>query len=213
MLEHETYQAGVAKKASNKINERKRKFIDLHAQTLATLLANADSNFSIDWNQISTLDLEHRHSSYSCEAMWLVYLQPKLKRDDWTPEEDNALLDAAKANKLQNWQAIAAEVGQRSDYQCFVRMQTTLRFHLEPTCSIRWGREDNERLCAVVQRNTVNGLTNWSQVVEHFPGRSRSTLIGRYMYVLHPSVSHGIIKMILFVSYSNICLFRAFYTQ
>ncbi|TDG45883.1 hypothetical protein AWZ03_007738 [Drosophila navojoa] len=190
LLEYTSYQNDIKKKVSNKMNDRKRKYIDLHAQTLASLLANADSDFSIDWHQISTLDLEHRHSSYSCEAMWLVYLQPKLKRDDWTPEEDKALLDAAKANKFQNWQAIAAAVGRRSDYQCFVRMQTTMRFHLEPTSAMRWSHEDNDRLRAVVQRNTVNGLTNWSQVVEHFPGRSRSTLIGRYMYVLHPSISH-----------------------
>lgn len=196
-MDHARYQAAAANKSSNNINERKRKGIDLHVQTVASLLANADNNFSIDWNQISTLDLEHRHSSYSCEAMWLVYLQPQLRRDDWTAEEDKALLAAAKANKLQNWQAIAGAVSQRSDYQCFVRMQTTLRFHLEPTSTMRWSHEDNERLCAIVQRNTVNGLTNWSQVVEHFPGRSRSTLIGRYMYVLHPSISHGISNMII----------------
>ncbi|EDW59779.1 snRNA-activating protein complex subunit 4 [Drosophila virilis] len=189
LVDHANYQTKAARAASS--HERKRRGIDLHVQTVASLLDAADSSFSIDWNQISTLDLEHRHSSYSCEAMWLVYLQPQLKRDEWTTEEDNALLSAAKAHKLQNWQAIAAAVHQRSDYQCFVRMQTTLRFHMEPTNALRWGHEDNARLRAVVAQNTVNGLTDWSQVVEHFPGRSRSTLIGRYMYVLHPSISHA----------------------
>ncbi|KAL7729002.1 hypothetical protein ACLKA6_019836 [Drosophila palustris] len=168
---------------------RKRKAIDLHEQTLATLLSSVDSSFSIDWNQISNLDVDFRHSSYSCEAMWLVYLHPQLNRDDWTNEEDDRLLDAARANKLQNWEAIAAAVQRRSDYQCFVRMQTTLRFNLEPA-SFKWSEQDNERLRKLVSRNTVNGVINWSQVVEHFPGRSRSTLIGRYMYVLHPSISH-----------------------
>lgn len=158
-------------------------------QTLANLLSNVDSSFSIDWNQISTLDLEQRHSAYSCEAMWLVYLHPQLKRDAWTPQEDETLIDAVRANNMQNWQLIAEAVQQRSDYQCFIRVQTTLRFYLEPIS--KWTPQENERLSRIVELNTVNGLTNWSQVVEHFPSRSRSTLIGRYVYSLHPSISHG----------------------
>ncbi|ALC47210.1 Pbp95 [Drosophila busckii] len=168
---------------------RKRKRIAAHEQTISNLLGAADSSFSIDWHQISSLDVDHRHSPYSCEAMWLVYLQPQLKRDDWSPDEDEQLLAAARKHALQDWQAIAAAVPQRSDYQCFVRRQTTLRLQLEPTSNYKWVHEDNERLRKVVLRNTVNGVINWSQVVEHFPGRSRSTLIGRYTYVLHPSIS------------------------
>lgn len=76
------------KTAATVSKAKKRKAIDLHEQTLASLLNIVDSSFSIDWNQISTLDVELRHSSYSCEAMWLVYLHPQLKRDDWTNEED-----------------------------------------------------------------------------------------------------------------------------
>lgn len=172
-------------------NSGKRKAIDLHVNTLASMLNSVDSSFTIDWNQISTLDLESRHSSYSCEAMWLVYLHPKLKRDDWSAQEDDALIEGARVNKQQNWQAIADAVHQRSDYQCFVRLHTALRFSLEATSSFKWGSEDNERLRKIVSRNTKNGVVNWSQVVEHFPGRNRSTIIGRYMYVLHPSISHA----------------------
>ncbi|KAH8359206.1 hypothetical protein KR093_005270, partial [Drosophila rubida] len=168
----------------------KRKNIDLHTKTLTSLLSSVDSSFSIDWNQISTLDVEHRHSAYSCEAMWLVYLQPQLKRDAWTAAEDESLLEAARNRKLQDWQAIAAAVPQRSDFQCFVRVQTALRFQLEPIGNLKWREQDNDRLRKIVQRNSVNGVTNWSQVVEHFPGRSKSTLIGRYLYVLHPSICH-----------------------
>ncbi|KAH8419154.1 hypothetical protein KR222_006931, partial [Zaprionus bogoriensis] len=188
LLEHATYQNQALTAPSTL---RKRKKIDLHTQTLVSLMDTVDSSFSIDWNQISTLDVEHRHSSYSCEAMWLVYLHPRLNREGWTAEEDAALIAAAKANKLQNWQAIAEAVQHRSDYQCFIRMHTTLRFNMEPTRSYKWADGDNERLRLIVEKNTVNGVTNWSQVVEHFPGRSRSTLIGRYMYVLHPSISHA----------------------
>ncbi|XP_034488399.1 uncharacterized protein LOC117792384 [Drosophila innubila] len=202
LLDHITEQSKTEPTISK---PKKRKAIDLHEQTLASLLNSADSSFSIDWNQISTLDVELRHSSYSCEAMWLVYLHPQLKRDDWTNEEDEKLVDAARANKLQNWKAIAAAVHQRSEYQCFVRMQTTLRFNLEPASNFKWSELDNERLRNIVSQNTVNGVINWSEVVEHFPGRSRSTLIGRYMYVLHPSISHE-----PFTPKEDLMLFSAF---
>ncbi|XP_051863344.1 uncharacterized protein LOC117574583 [Drosophila albomicans] len=183
LLSHVTY---------NKTGSRpgKRKNIDLHTQTLASLLSSVDSTFSIDWNEISISKLERRHSAYSCEAMWFVYLHPQLKRDDWTAEEDERLLEVAQSHKLQDWQAIASAVSQRSDYQCFVRVQTALRFYLEPLCSVKWSEQDNVRLRKIVERNTVNGVTDWPQVVEHFPGRSKSTLIGRYLYVLHPSICH-----------------------
>jgi len=169
----------------------KRKPTERHLNTLVSLLATADSSFRIDWNQISTLDLEYRHSPYSCEAMWRVYLNPELRRDDWTPDEDETLLTVASANRMQNWEQIASSLDRRSDYQCFVRFHTALRHLLEPKANTRWSDEDNDRLREVAERNTANGVINWRKVMEYFPEKSKSTLIGRYYYVLHPSISHG----------------------
>ncbi|EDW34616.1 GL21479 [Drosophila persimilis] len=126
-------------KAPNSLN---RKPIERHVRSLASLLANADSSFSIDWTQISTLDLEFRHSTYSSEAMWRVYLHPQLSREDWSASEDAALVAAAKANHMQNWEKIASA--------------------------------------------------------------SKSTLIGRYTYTLHPSISHA-----PFTTTEDIMLFAA----
>ncbi|EDW83834.1 uncharacterized protein Dwil_GK13472 [Drosophila willistoni] len=182
-------------------NVLKRKAVDQHTKSLVSLMAAVDGNFSIDWNQISTIDVAYRHSSYSCEAMWQVYLDPKIRRDDWTEEEDEALAEAAKSYQMQNWQAIASSLDGRSDYQCFVRVQTTLRSSViaasssssSPNLSsggVKWSEEENEKLISMVEKNTMNGQVNWQRVVEHFPGKSKSTIIGRYTYVLHPSISH-----------------------
>ncbi|KAH8313880.1 hypothetical protein KR067_013439 [Drosophila pandora] len=171
--------------------KRKRRPIERHVQTLASLLGSADSSFSIDWNQISTIDLEYRHSAYSCEAMWRFYLHPDRNRGEWTPEEDDKLIEVATANRMQNWEVIASHTDRRSDYQCFVRINTNLRHLLESSTSNRWTEEENDRLRMVVQKNSVNGITNWNKVLEYFPGRLKSTIIGRYMYVLHPSISHA----------------------
>ncbi|XP_026850917.1 uncharacterized protein LOC6592021 [Drosophila persimilis] len=188
-------------KAPNSLN---RKPIERHVRSLASLLANADSSFSIDWTQISTLDLEFRHSTYSSEAMWRVYLHPQLSREDWSASEDAALVAAAKANHMQNWEKIASALDRRSDYQCFVRVLVAFRHHLEPSSSVRWTEKDNETLKRLVEMNTVNGQINWQRVSEHFPGRSKSTLIGRYTYTLHPSISHA-----PFTTTEDIMLFAA----
>ncbi|KAH8347131.1 hypothetical protein KR059_005607 [Drosophila kikkawai] len=169
---------------------RKRKPVERHVTTLVNLLTTADSSFRIDWNQISTLDVEYRHSPHSCEAMWSVYLRPDLRRDDWTPEEDETLISVVTANRMQNWALIADMLDRRSDYQCFVRFHTALRNQVEPKGTLRWTEEENERLKMQVERNTSNNIINWQSVAEYFPGRSKSTLIGRYFYVLHPSISH-----------------------
>ncbi|KAH8277339.1 hypothetical protein KR026_009229 [Drosophila bipectinata] len=171
--------------------KRKRRPIERHVQSLASLLGSADSNFSIDWNQISIIDLEYRHSAYSCEAMWRFYLHPDRNRGEWTQEEDDNLLAVATANGMQNWEVIASYTDRRSDYQCFVRINTNLRHLIEPSTGNRWTEEENDRLRTMVQKHSVNGITNWNKVLEYFPGRSKSTIIGRYMYVLHPSISHA----------------------
>ncbi|KAH8243991.1 hypothetical protein KR032_012049 [Drosophila birchii] len=170
--------------------KRKRKPVERHVTTLVNLLTTVDSSFSIDWNQVSTLDVEYRHSPSSCEAMWSVYLRPDLSRDDWTPEEDESLISVVTANRMQNWSLIADTLDRRSDYQCFVRFHTALRHQAESKGTVRWTEEENERLRMQVERNTSNNIINWQNVAEYFPGRSKSTLIGRYFYVLHPSISH-----------------------
>ncbi|XP_020817490.1 myb-like protein L [Drosophila serrata] len=171
-------------------SSRKRKPVERHVITLVNLLTQADSSFSIDWNQISTLDVEYRHSPFSCEAMWSVYLRPDLRRDDWSPEEDESLISAVTANRMQNWALIADMLDRRSDYQCFVRFHSALRHNVESKGVLRWTDQENERLRMQVERNTSNNIINWQNVAEYFPGRSKSTLIGRYFYVLHPSISH-----------------------
>lgn len=198
--------------SNNRITEqpsgsKKRKPIERHVKTLVNLLATADSSFRIDWNQISTLDVEYRHSPYSCEAMWSVYLRPDLRRDDWTPEEDESLMSVVTENRMQNWALIADTLDRRSDYQCFVRFHTALRYQVEPKGIVRWSEEDNERLRMQVERNTSNGIINWQNVAEYFPGKSKSTLIGRYFYVLHPSISHGAYPPCIFSSYISESLF------
>ncbi|XP_061387208.1 uncharacterized protein LOC133322180 [Musca vetustissima] len=161
---------------------------EMNSEKLITLLQMVSSEFRIDWDVISKHNLQHRHSITSCEAIWNLYLHPSLKRSSWTDEENNKLSEIAKKYNYQNWQAIANEIGRRSEFQCFVQYQNYVVYMTyEKTC--KWTKEDDERLIEVIERNTINDQINWSNVMVHFPHRARTTLQCRYAYSLNPRIS------------------------
>lgn len=94
-----------------------RKRSDIDSEKLAKLLTEVQADFKIDWDYISSHDVQHRHSAKSCEAIWNVFLHPSLKRTSWSEEENNKLIEAVRKYNCQDWQAIALAVGQRSDFQ------------------------------------------------------------------------------------------------
>ncbi|TMW51949.1 hypothetical protein DOY81_002939 [Sarcophaga bullata] len=167
-----------------------RKRSDIDSEKLAKLLTEVQADFEIDWDYISSQDVQHRHSAKSCEAIWNVFLHPSLKRTSWSEEENNKLIEAVKKYNCQDWQAIALEVGQRSDFQCFVQYQTSVRYAL-PENTSKWSKEDDERLVRVVEKNTIHGITNWSNVVAHFPHKAKTTLQSRYFYSLNPKINRA----------------------
>lgn len=101
---------------------------EIDSEKLVKLLNMVHNDFCIDWDSISSYNVQYRHSAASCQAIWNVYLNPKLKRCAWSNIENEKLLEAAKKNNFQNWQVIAQEVGQRSDFQ--VRLQLKNLKHL-----------------------------------------------------------------------------------
>ncbi|XP_073829236.1 proximal sequence element A Pbp95 [Musca autumnalis] len=162
----------------------------LNSEKLAKLLQMVSSDFRIDWDVISKHNLQHRHSIKSCEAIWNVYLHPSLKRSSWTEQENLKLADVAKKYNFQNWSAIASEVGRRSEFQCFVQYQNYI-FYMTNGRWGKWSVEEDERLIEVIEKNTLNGQINWSNVMVHFPHRARTTLQCRYSYSINPSISRA----------------------
>ncbi|XP_030374013.1 snRNA-activating protein complex subunit 4 [Scaptodrosophila lebanonensis] len=186
LMEHKRFNANGLK--DNKV----KKNINLHSKTLLTMLSEVkyDNSFKIDWLEISSLNVDYRHSAYSCEAMWNVYLSPEIRRTKWSQEEDECLLKLVKEHNGSNWPAIAEKMNNRSDYLCYLRYQEKLRFYDDANRAHKWNHKDDERLRAIVAKYTTNGFTEWASVLAHFPGKAKSTLIGRYTYVLHPNISH-----------------------
>lgn len=69
------------------------------------------------WARISSLIV--RKSAKQCKARWYEWLDPSIKKTEWTREEDEKLLHLAKLMPMQ-WRTIAPIVG-RTPSQCLER--------------------------------------------------------------------------------------------
>eukprot|EP00742_Colponemidia_sp_Colp-10_P004218 GILJ01004500.1.p1 GENE.GILJ01004500.1~~GILJ01004500.1.p1 ORF type:complete len:774 (+),score=166.84 GILJ01004500.1:37-2358(+) len=84
------------------------------------------------WARISSLLV--RKSAKQCKARWYEWLDPSIKKTEWTREEDEKLLHLAKLFPTQ-WRTIAPSVG-RTAAQCLDRYEQLL--------DMAQGKEENE---------------------------------------------------------------------
>lgn len=74
------------------------------------------------WSRIASL--LSRKSAKQCKARWYEWLDPSIKKTEWTKEEDEKLLHLAKIMPTQ-WRTIAPIVG-RTAAQCLERYEKLL---------------------------------------------------------------------------------------
>ncbi|KAJ2470890.1 Pre-mRNA-splicing factor cef1, partial [Coemansia sp. RSA 2320] len=74
------------------------------------------------WARISSLLV--RKTPKQCKARWYEWLDPSIKKTEWSKEEDEKLLHLAKLMPTQ-WRTIAPIVG-RAPAQCLERYQRLL---------------------------------------------------------------------------------------
>lgn len=74
------------------------------------------------WSRIASL--LHRKSAKQCKARWYEWLDPSIKKTEWSREEDERLLHLAKLMPTQ-WRTIAPIIG-RTAAQCLERYEHLL---------------------------------------------------------------------------------------
>lgn len=62
-----------------------------------------------------------------CSQRWLRVINPKLRKLNWSTEEDTLLLQAVEKVGTKSWSKVAAIVGQRCDVQCRYRYQQLMK--------------------------------------------------------------------------------------
>jgi hypothetical protein len=88
------------------------------------------------WARISSLLV--RKSAKQCKARWYEWLDPSIKKTEWTREEDEKLLHLAKLMPTQ-WRTIAPIVG-RTPSQCLERYEKLLCVFVSHN-SLLWGHQ------------------------------------------------------------------------
>merc|ERR1711997_933390 len=74
------------------------------------------------WSRIASL--LHRKSAKQCKCRWFEWLDPSIKKTEWSRQEDEKLLHLAKLMPTQ-WRTIAPIVG-RTAAQCLERYEHLL---------------------------------------------------------------------------------------
>ena len=74
------------------------------------------------WSRIASL--LHRKSAKQCKARWYEWLDPSIKKTEWSREEDERLLHLAKLMPTQ-WRTIAPIIG-RTAAKCLERYELLL---------------------------------------------------------------------------------------
>ena len=81
-------------------------------------LIQAVGKFGIDnWSHVANY-VGNGRTRAQCAQRWNRGLDPRISRDQWTPEEENKLMELVECQQIKGWTHIANEMGNRSDVQC-----------------------------------------------------------------------------------------------
>lgn len=101
----------------------------------------------------------------------------------WRREEDEALREGVKALGTKNWRRISDEYfgGRHTETQCYQRYQKIMKSGL---IKGPWTKEEDEMIVECIKK----GMTKWSDIAAHVPGRVGKQCRERWFNHLDPSV-------------------------
>ena len=128
-----------------------------------------------NWQQISYC-LDGRNNS-QCFHRWMKGINPKIKRDKWTFEEDLTLgIALNKIYQKKKWSKIANHLLGRTDIQCRERWCNILDPSLE---DVEWTNEEDLKLLNLYRKYG----NKWSLIAKHYGNRTDNTCWRRWKYL------------------------------
>jgi hypothetical protein len=94
-----------------------------------------------DWSAVAQFVGNDRTKS-QCNQRWGRGLDPKIRKDQWSPEQDRQLLELVAFHGEGNWMRIAGDLGSRCDVQCRYRYKQLQK------------RDDFDEQLAIAKRST-----------------------------------------------------------
>lgn len=125
-----------------------------------------------NWQQISYC-LDGRNNS-QCFHRWMKGINPKIKREKWTFEEDLKIgLALTKIYGHKKWSKVANHLEDRTDIQCRERWCNILDPSLE---EVEWNQDEDDKLL-----NLYKKIGNkWSLIAKEFGNRTDNTCWRRW---------------------------------
>ena len=128
-----------------------------------------------NWQQISYC-LDGRNNS-QCFHRWMKGINPKIKRDKWSFEEDLTLgISLSKIYQKKKWSKIANHLLGRTDIQCRERWCNILDPSLE---DVEWTNEEDLKLLNLYRKYK----NKWSLIAKHYGNRTDNTCWRRWKYL------------------------------
>jgi len=128
-----------------------------------------------NWQQISYC-LDGRNNS-QCFHRWMKGINPKIKRNKWSFEEDLTLGVALKIYGNKKWSKIANHLNGRTDIQCRERFCNILDPNLE---EVEWKSAEDIKLLSLYEKYG----NKWSKIAKEFGNRTDNTCWRRWKYLI-----------------------------
>jgi hypothetical protein len=137
-----------------------------------------------NWQQISYC-LDGRNNS-QCFHRWMKGIDPKIKRDKWSFEEDLTLgISLNKIYQKKKWSKIANHLLGRTDIQCRERWCNILDPSLE---DVEWTNEEDLKLLNLYRKYG----NKWSLIAKHYGNRTDNTCWRRWKYLTCANFSKSV---------------------
>jgi hypothetical protein len=127
-----------------------------------------------NWQQISYC-LEGRNNS-QCFHRWMKGINPKIKRDKWSLEEDLTVGIALKIFGKKKWSNIAHFLSGRTDIQCRERFCNILDPSLQ---DCEWSKSEDLKLLVLYEKYG----NKWSKIAKSFGNRTDNMCWRRWKYL------------------------------
>jgi hypothetical protein len=95
------------------------------------LLSGVLKHGILDWSKVAACVGNGRVRG-QCAQRWFRGLDPVIRREKWTPEEDLKLMQLVQEIGSRNWMQISKHMQGRNDVQCRYRYHLLLKPHMKP---------------------------------------------------------------------------------
>jgi len=177
------YQSSNKKKIGMQpdLSENKYKFTEEEDEVLTKQIIQDNGNH--DWIEIAR---QVGRTPIECVRRHLE-LKKMIKKQKWTPEENETLKDAVKTHGINNWLQISNYFEGKTSTQCFNHWMKKS----DPNITRgKWSYADDLKLAKAYSLYGAGTKKQWNKIAGHIKGRTDIQCRERYCNILDPALKN-----------------------